>query len=63
MDLRPRQDDQTADPRTLAVAVRTSLQLLAEKRPLPLAVDDLQWLDPSSESVLAFEGLIQSGSS
>ena len=46
--------DQTADPRTLAVAVRSSLQLVAEERPLLLAVDDLQWLDPSSAGALAF---------
>ena len=33
------------DPRALAVAVRTSFQVLAEDRPLVLAVDDIQWVD------------------
>jgi DNA-binding CsgD family transcriptional regulator len=41
------------DQRALGVAVRTALQLLAEDG-LVLAIDDLQWLDPSSASALAF---------
>jgi DNA-binding CsgD family transcriptional regulator len=46
--------EQPVDPRTLAVAVRTALHALAERMPLVLAVDDVQWLDPSSASALAF---------
>ena len=42
------------DHRVLAVAVRDVLQLLSEKEPLLIAVDDIQWLDPSSSSALAF---------
>jgi DNA-binding CsgD family transcriptional regulator len=42
------------DPRTLGVAVRTALQTLTERTPVVLAVDDVQWLDPSSASALAF---------
>jgi DNA-binding CsgD family transcriptional regulator len=42
------------DPRALGVAVRTCFQVLAEERPLVLAVDDSQWVDSSSASVLAF---------
>ena len=42
------------DPRALAVAVRTCFQMLAEKRPLVLAVDDIQWVDSSSASALVF---------
>ncbi len=42
------------DPRTLAVAVRTAVRLLAETGPLLVAIDDVQWLDPSSEHALAF---------
>jgi DNA-binding CsgD family transcriptional regulator len=46
--------EQPVDPRTLGVAVRTALQALAERTPVVLAVDDVQWLDPSSASALAF---------
>jgi DNA-binding CsgD family transcriptional regulator len=46
--------EQPVDPRTLGVAVRTALQALAARTPLVLAVDDIQWLDPSSTSALAF---------
>jgi DNA-binding CsgD family transcriptional regulator len=42
------------DHRALAVAVRSVLQLLSESEPLLIAVDDVQWLDPSSSSALAF---------
>ena len=42
------------DSRALAVAVRDGLQLLGERGPLLVAVDDVQWLDPSSSSALAF---------
>jgi predicted ATPase len=42
------------DHRVLAVAVRDVLQLLSEREPLLIAVDDVQWLDPSSSSALAF---------
>lgn len=41
------------DPRALGVAVRGALELLAEEK-LVLAIDDLQWLDPSSASALGF---------
>jgi DNA-binding CsgD family transcriptional regulator len=43
-----------SDRRTLGVAVRSALDVLTAQAPLVLAVDDLQWLDPSSASVLAF---------
>src|SRR5918996_5385551 len=43
-----------ADPRTLGVAVRNALELLAAEGPVVLAIDDVQWLDPSSASPLAF---------
>ena len=41
------------DARALGVAVRSALQLLAEDG-LVVAIDDLQWLDASSASVLGF---------
>ncbi len=50
-------EDAAADPidrRALAVAVRDLLQLLGEREPVLVAVDDVQWLDPSSSSALAF---------
>ena len=42
------------DPRALGVAVRACLQLIADERPLLLAVDDGQWLDASTAGALAF---------
>jgi DNA-binding CsgD family transcriptional regulator len=42
------------DPRALGVAVRNAIELLAEDGPLVVAVDDVQWLDPSSAASLAF---------
>ena len=46
--------EEPVDPRTIGVAVRTALQVLAEETPLVLALDDVQWLDPSSTSALVF---------
>ena len=46
--------EQPVDPRTLGVAVRTALQALAEQTRVVLAVDDVQWLDASTASALAF---------
>jgi len=42
------------DPRALAVAVRGALEVLSAKGPLVIAIDDVQWLDASSSSALAF---------
>lgn len=42
------------DPRALGIAIRSTLQLLTEGRPLLLAIDDLQWLDAPSVRALAF---------
>jgi DNA-binding CsgD family transcriptional regulator len=42
------------DHRSVAVAVHSVLQLLGERGPVLIAVDDVQWLDPSSSSALAF---------
>ena len=46
--------DEPVDARTLAVAVRNALLLLAEREPILIAIDDVQWLDASSASALAF---------
>jgi DNA-binding CsgD family transcriptional regulator len=45
---------EAGDPRALGIAVRSSLQLLAEDGPLLVAIDDLQWFDPSSAAALTF---------
>ena len=42
------------DPRAPAVAVRTALEVLAEERPLVLAVDDSHWVDDSSAAAPGF---------
>jgi predicted ATPase len=47
-------DSEGSDPRTLGVAVRSALEALAADAPVVLAVDDVQWLDPSTTSALAF---------
>jgi predicted ATPase len=46
--------DEAVDPRALGVAVRNVLELLSEERPVVVAVDDVQWLDPSTARVLSF---------
>jgi DNA-binding CsgD family transcriptional regulator len=43
-----------ADHRALSVAVRDVLHLLSEQTPVVVAIDDVQWLDASSASALAF---------
>jgi DNA-binding CsgD family transcriptional regulator len=45
---------EAVDHRALAVAVRDVVQLLSEQEPILIAVDDVQWLDPSSSSAVAF---------
>jgi len=42
------------DDRALGVAVRDVLKLLSKQKPVVVAIDDLQWLDASSASTLAF---------
>jgi DNA-binding CsgD family transcriptional regulator len=48
------QPDDPVDPRTLAIAVRNTIELLAAGGPLLVAVDDVQWLDASSAGALGF---------
>jgi DNA-binding CsgD family transcriptional regulator len=52
--LRNETADSGADHRALAVAVRDALHLLSERKPVVVAIDDVQWLDSSSASALAF---------
>ncbi len=42
------------DPHAVGVALLNGLRGLAETRPLLLAIDDVQWLDPASAGALAF---------
>jgi hypothetical protein len=42
------------DHRAVAVAVRDVLQLLSERGPILIAVDDVQWFDASSSSAIEF---------
>jgi DNA-binding CsgD family transcriptional regulator len=52
--LRENESGDPVDRRTLDVAVRDVLRLLSERRQLLIAVDDVQWLDPSSSQALVF---------
>jgi DNA-binding CsgD family transcriptional regulator len=52
--LRGEASEDPLDPRAVAVAVLSVLQLLSEEKPLLIAVDDVQWLDAASASALAF---------
>jgi DNA-binding CsgD family transcriptional regulator len=50
-----RADDDTAtDQRAVAAAFLSVVEYLADDGPLLLAIDDLQWIDPSSMHVVAF---------
>lgn len=46
--------DTTTNQRAVAAAFLSIVEKLAEKGPTLLAVDDLQWLEPSSRHVLAY---------
>src|SRR4051794_19776379 len=52
--LREQPTGDPVDDRALGVAVRDVLRLLAERSPVLLAVDDVQWLDRSSSRALTF---------
>jgi DNA-binding CsgD family transcriptional regulator len=43
-----------AEPGAIAIAFLNVLRALAERSPLLVAIDDVQWLDPASGSVLAY---------
>ena len=47
-------DGETPDQQAVALAVLGVLGALARDRPLVVAVDDVQWLDPPSAAVLTF---------
>jgi DNA-binding CsgD family transcriptional regulator len=45
---------EAVEPGALGIATRDALHLLAEGGPLVVAIDDLQWFDPSSGNALSF---------
>jgi hypothetical protein len=47
-------DDAPTDQRAVSAAFLTIVEVLADKSPVLLAIDDMQWLDPSSGAVVAF---------
>ena len=47
-------EGRTPEPRAVAVAFLGALRALARASPILVAVDDLQWLDAPSQSVLSF---------
>jgi DNA-binding CsgD family transcriptional regulator len=52
--LRTSADGPATDQRVVAAALGSIIQTIASDRPVLLAIDDVQWLDPSSELVIAF---------
>ena len=52
--LRAENNDTATDLRAVAAGFLSAVERLAEKTPVLLAIDDLQWIDPSSAHVVAF---------
>ncbi len=52
--LRSNTVESPTDPRAVAAGFLSVVDKLSEQGPVLLAIDDLQWLDPSSASVVAF---------
>lgn len=52
--LREKPSARGLDPRTVATATLSLLRALAVREPVLVAIDDLQWLDPETVSVLSF---------
>lgn len=52
--LRAEPDDQAFDQRAIGAAFLTVIETLAETSPVLIAIDDLQWVDPSSAYAIAF---------
>ena len=44
------------DPHAIGLALLNSFRALADERPIVVAIDDVQWLDPASAGGLAFAG-------
>lgn len=52
--LRAEAEDLTTDQRAVGAGFLSVVEVLAERAPVLVAIDDLQWLDPSSRNVIAF---------
>ena len=52
--LRAESTGEPPEPQTIAVGLLNALRALAARGPLLVAVDDVQWLDPSSAAALTF---------
>jgi DNA-binding CsgD family transcriptional regulator len=52
--LRAASDGHITDQRVAAVAMASVIDRLAEAAPVLVAIDDVQWLDPSSRAVVSF---------
>ena len=52
--LRAEPDEQAVDQRAIGAAFLTVVETLAETAPVLIAIDDLQWVDVSSEHAIAF---------
>ena len=52
--LREEPDASAPDPGAIGVSLLTALRVLAARRPVLVAIDDIQWLDPGSAAPLAY---------
>jgi DNA-binding CsgD family transcriptional regulator len=52
--LRAEPDDQVVEQRAIGAAFHTVVETLAETSPVLIAIDDLQWVDPSSAQAISF---------
>ncbi|HTW20082.1 MAG TPA: AAA family ATPase [Mycobacteriales bacterium] len=52
--LRRTHDAEPPDPRAIALGFRAVVQNACESAPMLIAIDDVQWIDPSSLDVLSF---------
>jgi AAA ATPase domain len=52
--LRSSSEGPQTDHRVVAAALASSVERLAVRTPVLIAIDDVQWLDPSSQAVISF---------